>query len=345
MLQQTTILEGQLRVSEVMSRKPLTVPLGTPLEHVARLLAEGHSRHVLVTDHNGSLVGVVSDHDLLCHWAPWQGDGPKPLNGKTVESVMVTKFVAGTPDANAQDLAAALVDGAIECLPILEGGKLVGVMTSSDLLLSWNRMHPVFRQAGTDALTGLANRGTFDRRLAEELERSLRQQVALALILFDVDEFKRINDTCGHLTGDAVLRTIAVSLSRHLRVYDVLARFGGDEFAAICPGCDLQEIQVPIQRVQHGINRLSVPLDNERRGVTLSIGTAALRNRAGNVTPAQLIGAADECLYRAKADGGSRSCAVELGEGWKPLFPVPRASLDLHLGTQPMEHGSADAGF
>jgi diguanylate cyclase (GGDEF)-like protein len=234
------------------------------------------------------------------------------------------------------------MDGAIECLPIVEGDKLVGVMTSSDLLLSWNRLHPVLQQAGTDGLTGLANRATFDRRLTEELERALRQQVALSLILFDVDHFKKINDACGHLTGDAVLRTIAVGLSRHLRMYDVLARFGGDEFAAICSGCNLQDIQVPIQRVQHAIGRLSVPVERERRGITLSIGTAVLRNRSSTIiTPTQLIQAADDCLYRAKANGRSRSCSVELGDGSKPVFPAFQP-LDASLGTQPLEPGAAE---
>ena len=299
----TKILKGKLTVSELMSRELVTVPLGTPLIKVAMLLTECHSRHVLVTDANGSLVGVVSDRDVLRHLVPGQEDASNAWEGKSVESVMVTKFVSTSPDANPNDLAAVLVDGAIQCLPILEGGKLVGVMTSGDLLLSWNRMRPVLQQAGVDHLTGLASRATFDRRMAEELERARRQNSSLSLVLCDVDHFKKINDTCGHLTGDAILRLVADCLVRHLRSYDVLARFGGDEFAAICSGCGPAEIEVPIRRVQDAVRSMSVPIENARQGLTLSIGASILRSGIGNVTPAQLIRSADECLYEVKNSG------------------------------------------
>ncbi len=325
MSRETNVQKGTLTVSELMSRDLVTVPLGTPLRKIATLLTEGRSRHVLVTDAAGSLAGVVADRDLLRHIMPESG-AAIAWRDQPVESVMVTKFVASSPDASPSDMAAVLVDGSIQCLPVLEGGKLVGVMTSGDLLLSWNRLRPVLQQAGSDYLTGLANRATFDRRLAEELERARRHHESLGLILCDVDHFKQINDTCGHLTGDAILRMVADCIARHLRSYDVLARFGGDEFAAICIGCGRSEIEAPIRRVQNSVRSMSVPTEDGRRGVTLSIGAAIAQPGSSHFTPAQMIHAADRCLYQAKAEGRDDARFADLGqtfdddrrESWQP---------------------------
>ncbi len=209
MTERTKIVEGNLKVSEIMSRTPVTVPTGTPLNRVLEVLTGGHSRHLLVTDTRGSVIGVVSEHDLLSRVAEWEAQHNTDWRQKPVEAVMVTKFVSGSPDVEASDLAALLADGGIACLPIIDDNKLVGVMTPNDLLVSWSRLHPVLQQAGCDSLTGLANRATFDRRLGEELARARRFHTPLSLILIDVDYFKQINDSCGHLTGDAVLRTMA----------------------------------------------------------------------------------------------------------------------------------------
>jgi diguanylate cyclase (GGDEF)-like protein len=308
----TKVLKGELTVSALMSRELVTVPLGTPLAKVVTLLTEGHSRHVLVVDSHGALVGVVADRDVLRHVIPGVTDST--WENKSVESVMLTKFATSSPDASPSDLAGVLVDGSIQCLPILEGNKLVGVMTSGDLLMSWNRLRPALQQAGVDHLTGLANRATFDRRLTEELDRSRRQNASLAVILCDVDHFKEINETCGHPTGDAVLRLVADCLSRHLRVYDVLARFGGDEFAAICSCCGPSEIESPIDRVQNAVHSMVVPLDGGRRGISLSIGAAIARPTLSNVTIDRLVRAADQCLYDAKQGGRDRVRIAELSD-------------------------------
>ncbi len=309
---QTKIVEGELKVSDIMTRQPLTVPLGTPLLRVAKILRASQTQHVLVTDGDGKVVGVVSANDIVDQLARQDiVDGPD-LDDQTVESVMTTKFIACSTETHAQELTAVMADGTIQCMPIFEGNRLVGVMTPKDILLSWNRLHPTLQQAGNDALTGLANRATFDRRLAEEVARAHRRKIALGLMFVDVDNFKQINDTCGHLTGDAVLRMIGVSMKRHLREYDVICRFGGDEFAAICCDFKSDDMLGPVHRIQEAIKSVSVPSTEGWRAVTISIGTALLPDGAEEITPACLIHAADECLYQAKRDGRGRSRSVEL---------------------------------
>ena len=315
MVESTQFHQGHLTVSEVMTQKPASVTLGSSLCEVAEVLSESGFRHVFVSDLNGCVVGVVSSNDLLRLLADWEEDDSGAWKRKTVESIMTTKFVTSAPDAQADDVAPMIAQGHIECVPILEGDKLVGVMTRDDLLLSWNRLYPMLQQAASDAVTELANRAMFDRRLLEEWQRAKRQGVSLGLIMIDIDHFKEINDTCGHLTGDAVLHMIGTCLKRHLRAYDVVARFAGDEFAAICCDCTPEGIDLPIRRLQRAARKLSVPRGLCRRSITLSIGAAVVCHDFHLFTPTQVVEAADKCLYRAKDEGRDRAYRMKLGLG------------------------------
>ena len=99
---------------------------------------------------------------------------------------------------------------------------------------------------------------------------------------------------------------IASCLSRQLRKYDLVARYGGDEFAAICFGCGQTQIESLVRRVQSEVRKLTVPDDKGRRGITLSIGTAVTPNGVGGIAPHKLLESADQCLYRAKSEGRNR---------------------------------------
>ena len=152
-------------------------------------------------------------------------------------------------------------------------------------------VHRLVHASTVDSLSGLFNRAFLDARLREELERARRESTSLTLLLADVDNFKSINDTYGHQTGDDVLRRAGQTFRAAVRVFDVCARYGGDEFAILMPSSDEANALVCAERVRQRI------ADD---GVTISIGVAVA---AASDTPADLIGRADRCLYRAKADG------------------------------------------
>ena len=128
----------------------------------------------------------------------------------------------------------------------------------------------------------------------------------------DVDYFKQINDTCGHQTGDAVLHMVANCLKSHLRSYDMVARYGGDEFVAICVACSAADIDVPVRRILSKAAGLSVPGDSGRRQVTLSVGAAVISDSLETTTSEDLIAAADQCLYEAKRQGRGRGYRTEI---------------------------------
>jgi diguanylate cyclase (GGDEF)-like protein/PAS domain S-box-containing protein len=164
--------------------------------------------------------------------------------------------------------------------------------------------------ATTDALTGLANRRKLDEVLALECRRSQREGRHLALLLLDIDRFKKLNDTYGHQAGDEVLRRLGDILLAHThRAGDLAARFGGEEFVLLLPGADPRQAAALAEKVRHAVEAT----DFEPRGVsrvTLSVGVASVKDLKAGTTPEALVGAADEALYTAKRDGRNRVVVV-----------------------------------
>ena len=172
-------------------------------------------------------------------------------------------------------------------------------------------LHETLRtHAMHDALTGLYNRAAIMQSLSEELDRAVRDDKPVTLIISDVDHFKRVNDTYGHPAGDAVLRRVAECLHSSLRSYDKIGRYGGEEFLLVLPNCDQNNAPAVANRIRRVVEATGVQAGAEILSVTASMGIAVSspENRAA---PDALIQAADSALYRAKAAGRNR---VELAE-------------------------------
>jgi diguanylate cyclase (GGDEF)-like protein len=156
--------------------------------------------------------------------------------------------------------------------------------------------------ATVDALTGLLNRTYLDGRLHQEFERARRAANPLAVVMADVDDFKIINDTHGHQIGDAVLQVVGAIIRSAVRVFDVCARYGGDEFAILMPSTDHASAFACAERIRRRVSeyRSSDPLAPLVPSLTMSIGVSVIE---GGDTPAELIQRADRALYQAKAAG------------------------------------------
>jgi diguanylate cyclase (GGDEF)-like protein len=157
----------------------------------------------------------------------------------------------------------------------------------------------VTRSAVIDPVTGLANRQYLQTRLDAEMQRAKRLRQSLAIMLVDVDDFKNVNDTWGHLEGDRVLRDIAALLAEHVRIFDVCTRYGGEEFVILMPGADREMAVRVAERVRKAVE---LAYRDGRSGVhiTLSAGVALLD--PGD-TPDTLLGRADQALLSAKGEG------------------------------------------
>ena len=158
----------------------------------------------------------------------------------------------------------------------------------------------VQKQAETDALTGLANRRTFESTLERELSRAARNGEQLTLAMFDIDHFKSLNDTYGHQVGDEVLKKFAAALVEASRDFDTPARYGGEEFAVILPSCSTRESLAVAERLRKSISEI----EGLPQEITASAGVASFPTHAGDM--GMLIKAADEALYESKRAGRDR---------------------------------------
>jgi diguanylate cyclase (GGDEF)-like protein len=160
-----------------------------------------------------------------------------------------------------------------------------------------------------DGLTGVSNRRKFDEDLLADWRHCARENAPLALLLVDVDYFKRFNDQYGHQAGDACLKSIAKALVLSLRrPYDKVARYGGEEFACLLPKTDLAGAQLTAQRMLDQVRALAIEHLPSEVGphVSISVGVASFDASASDGSPAALLKAADDALYEAKRAGRAR---------------------------------------
>lgn len=188
-------------------------------------------------------------------------------------------------------------------------GNLLGILASRlrndntaiiDTQASKNHFE---RQASVDALTGIHNRHWMNKAFPRALQRCVRNEHPYAVMVVDIDHFKRVNDTYGHLIGDLALKTAAKCMTECLRPNDLFARYGGEEFAVLLTESNLEEAQIVAERLRSKMESIEIRSDDISFHITLSIGITPTQNEE---TLEKLIGEADQALYRAKQQGRNR---------------------------------------
>jgi len=287
---------------------------------VSLLLAEGDS---------GNLVSVASSED----GEEEEGVGGLLLSPEDPYLEQLQSIRKGeAPMGWAKDSPAAkrLVDlGAVLSIPIIEEDKLVGILllgakvvdepypAEEVELLNLFSHHVarvldnvrLFASATTDHLTGLPRRETVLEHLDRELERALRYERPLSVGMIDVDHFKDVNDTYGHLVGDMMLQRISARLSPVLRPTDLVGRYGGEEFLVVLPETSLEDAYQAMEKLREAMEEIRLEAeDGAIVQITVSIGVANLEEvaRDGLAAKGALIAAADLRLYQAKAAGRNR---------------------------------------
>lgn len=175
------------------------------------------------------------------------------------------------------------------------------------------RIDKLHHESSTDPLTGLHNRRFLHQQMQLQIAQAQRDQRWLGMLLGDIDRFKSINDTHGHLVGDQVLQTVAATLQQSIRGGDVLARFGGEEFAVLTTSQSLPQLVTMAERLRTMVQNTPVTMATGELSVTISIG-AVLAKSTGEVSAVEsrLLGEADRCLYEAKAAGRNRVVGRQL---------------------------------
>jgi diguanylate cyclase (GGDEF)-like protein len=176
------------------------------------------------------------------------------------------------------------------------GGPHEAAAAASDID---QRFEALEQLAATDPLTGLSNRRGCEKSIAGEISRAERERKPLSCIMLDIDRFKQVNDTMGHQGGDQVLREISALLRQSVRAYDIVSRWGGEEFLVILPGADLEAARQLAERIRLGVQKLPTS------SVTISAGAAEFD---ADYDFEATLRTADRRMYEAKAAG--RNCVV-----------------------------------
>ncbi len=166
----------------------------------------------------------------------------------------------------------------------------------------------LMRLATYDALTNLYNRGHFSKIMDEECARVARERSPLALIMLDIDFFKRVNDELGHAAGDQVLRMVASTIQQAIKPSMLAGRLGGEEFAVLCRNCTVNQAAAFAEQLRSAVAAIDFAQASHSRKITASFGVAAWQAQFKTAT--ELMKTADEALYRAKQGGRNRVCAA-----------------------------------
>lgn len=236
--------------------------------------------------------------------------------------LFVASFALGAVSLAARAAGPLLAPGAIESLFAPNAVQAFSLMSSymvillssvSFLLMQKERADHVSAQlASVDPLTGAFNRRTFVELAAKALSRAKRLDTPLSLVLLDIDHFKQVNDTHGHLAGDRVLQQFAEVVRDQLRKEDVFVRYGGEEFCLLLPDVPGPGAVALAGRIRKAVARSAFKVDGAGLDLTVSAGVAA-RIEEGPEALEALIARADEALYIAKSRGRNRVAAVSLG--------------------------------
>jgi two-component system, cell cycle response regulator len=276
----------------------------------------------------GAVLGGRDDSvGLLAYKGPGEPGriepGMDPIMEAAIEKRRPVLIKSVDTDANRRLAAALPLAGNVIVAPLIAEGQALGVVcvehpgrsgrierrivsmvtqfaahAALALRNAW-LLEQVQRMADTDALTGIANRRTFELTLEKEVSRASRQGDQLTLVMVDVDHFKTFNDTYGHPAGDVALRQVAQVLADSCRVFDTAARYGGEEFALILPSCSSKESLAVADRLRESVSRIEAAAP-----ITASAGVATFPVHAAD--PESLVKAADEALYESKRAGRDR---------------------------------------
>jgi len=263
-----------------------TIPLGTD----ELVFGRDSSNHVCVPDEG------VSRHHAALRPLPdglWEVRDLGSTNGTLVNGERVVRRVLHDGDR------------------LLLGHTVLKFFAQAEVDEEYQRQ--TYELSVRDGLTQLYNRRFFDDRLRAEVAYARRHRTLLSLLMIDLDNFKRINDDHGHTAGDQVLREVAASMRERIRVEDILARWGGEEFALLAREIPADGACALAERLRRGVHALTIVHGWTPIRITMSIGVATTQG-SPELTETALVDAADRLLYQAKADGRNRTIALPTPE-------------------------------
>jgi len=298
------------RLDLIMTKSMIKINPDSKIIKAVRLMQDNKISCIIVVSNN-SPVGIITERDIVNIVA----------NGKNFENpvseIMSHPLISASPGTLLNRALNIMRTNHVRRLPVIENGDLVGLVTETNLLVASRRTMIAMEQkqqkmknlAMEDKLTGLYNRRYFQSVMKKELNRARRYGALLSLILIDIDHFKKINDTFGHSVGDAVLKKLSKIFRDSARKVDIVFRYGGDEFAIICPISGTRSSRIFAERLIETIKKKPCIYSGTKLNVTISVGICKYTSVSSSIE--KIVKMADEALYLAKQNGRNQVCVAE----------------------------------
>lgn len=223
-------------------------------------------------------------------------------------------------DSKPRDMTPEEFDSLRDLASLAEHELQVAALSENQLVLAAAN-EELAERALIDTLTRIWNRGAISEIAARELETARTNGEPTAFILLDIDHFKKVNDTYGHVAGDEVLRKVGEKLRQVVRPLDAVGRWGGEEFLCVLPGCGESDLFLAAERIREAIAKTPIRYEGHLIPVTASLG--ATLSRDGSHFVELLVRAADQGLYKAKLSGRNKTCIRHISQSFLTM-PVPK---------------------
>lgn len=293
------------KIRDMMNRKVITAGPTYPLLSIVELMRTYHIGAIVITDSEKKPTGIITESDVLKTLHASGGN----IIGKNAADCMTSPVIYLNPEDTEETASLIMSNNRIRRAPVMQDGVLIGILSYRDLTEDLRKTYYILDEiiedkANKDPLTGLYNKGYGKEQLNYHIELSSRMKIPMAVYIFDLDHFKKINDTYGHLCGDRVLKTAAHIIRDCARTVDVVSRYGGEEFMITGFIADPDSALILPERVRKLIEKLEFYYDGKPINITISCGVAIADSETK--TGDDFIKKADAALYQAKNSGRNK---------------------------------------
>ncbi len=293
------------KIRDMMNRKVITAGPTYSLFYIVELMRTYRIGSIIITDSEKKPIGIITESDILKTLHANAGS----IADKSAADCMTSPVIYLNPDDTDENASLVMSNNRIRRAPVMENGNLAGILSYRDLTVDLRKTYYILdeiieEKANKDPLTGLYNKGYGKEQLLYHMKLAERMKILMAVCIFDLDHFKNINDTYGHLCGDRVLKTAGHVIRDCARTVDVVSRYGGEEFMITGFIADPDSALILPERVRKLIEKLEFYYEGRSIGITISCGVAI--SGEGIKTGDDFIKKADAALYEAKDKGRNR---------------------------------------
>ncbi len=304
------------KIQDIMMKDVLTTDHDDTVLSMAEKMHKNRLGAIVIVDRENYPIGIVTERDILRALITYK----EKAVGTRAGDIMSAPVLTLEPEEDMDSAIMQMQLNRVRRIPVTKENKLIGIVSYRDLTNALRKSFYALEQkaeeleqrANTDPLTGLFNRRVLGRQLKYHIKVASKSGQPMSVIMFDIDHFKKINDTHGHLCGDSVLKKLAEILKKKSRSVNIVGRYGGEEFIIIGPISDHKSAFYAAERVRIIIESTDFLCadSGQKFRVTVSAGVAVWN--PGIKTGKELIKLADDALYLAKRSGRNQVKAAEL---------------------------------